>query len=162
MSGNDILIVDSDPWAVDVITRSLNGSGYNITTIDRGEAAIHMIGDFDYDLILSELVVGESFNGLEILHRAKEVSPYNGVIIMTDQPEMISTQDLMVLDVDAFLFKPVDPEKILTCVNHCIKQSDIKRAGHDRRIEDRRKINGNGLIDISSDRRIEDRRKVCF
>ncbi len=159
MSENNILIVDSDPLAIEIIIHSLNRNGYNITAIDNGKSAVQMIRENNYDLVLSELIIG-TFDGLELLSRAKEINPHNGVIIMTDQPEKISTTDLMQLDIDAFLFKPIDPEKILICVDHCIKQSEIKHDGNDRRTIDRRKINDPSYK--GPERRKKDRRKVCF
>ncbi len=159
MSENNILIVDSDPLSVEIITHSLDRNGYNITAIDNGETAIRMISENDYDLVLSELVLG-AFDGLKVFHKAKEKNPNNGVIILTDHPEKISTKDIMALEIDAFLFKPIDPEKILNCVDHCIKLSEIKHSGKDRRTTDRRKSNDPSYK--GPERRKQDRRKVCF
>lgn len=162
MSRHDILIVDNDPLAIDVITQSLNRNGYNITVIDNGESAIQMIDACNFDLVLSELIIGASLDGLKVLRKVKEVTPHNSIIIMTSQPDRISTQDLMELDIDAFLFKPVDPDKILTCVDHCVRQTKIRYAGRDRRISDRRKSNGTSRIHYDNDRRMEDRRQFYF
>jgi DNA-binding NtrC family response regulator len=138
MDEHKILLVDDDPVAIETVTGTLKGNGYNLTITGDGKSAIDLIIKEKFDLILSELVVG-SFDGLEILNKSKEINPATGTIIITAKPERINATDLIELDIDAYLFKPCDPEKILTCVNHCIEQSRMKSSGADTRRHDRRK-----------------------
>jgi DNA-binding NtrC family response regulator len=159
MIENEILLVDGDPDSLGMVASSLEDSGYNVTIADNGDTAIDMIGRHDYDLVLSELVVGSS-NGLDILNKARKRNPGNAIIILTDHPEKLPADDLMELDIDAYLFKPCEPEKMLTCVSHCLDQIRLKRSGQDRRVGERRQ--GSKPAWHEHDKRNGDRRKRFF
>ncbi len=154
-----ILLVDDDPISIETVTSTLKGDVYNLTITGDGKSAIDLIIKEKFDLILSELVVG-SFDGLDILNKSKEINPANSTIIITAKPERINATDLIKLDIDAYLFKPCDPEKILTCVNHCIERARIKSSGADNRRHDRRKKSDPNYT--GPERRKGDRRKHFF
>ncbi len=159
MDEHKILLVDNDPISIETVTNSLKGNGYNLTITGDGKSAIDLIIKEKFDIILSELIVG-SFDGLDILNKSKEINPANSTIIITAKPERINATDLIELDIDAYLFKPCDPEKILTCVNHCIDQARRKSLGADTRSHDRRKKSDPNYT--GPERRKGDRRKRFF
>ncbi len=159
MDEHKILMVDDDPIAIETVADTLKGDGYNLTITGDGKSAIDLIIKEKFDIILSELVVG-TFDGLDILNKSKEINPASSTIIITAKPERINATDLIELDIDAYLFKPCDPEKILTCVNHCIEQARIKSSGEDSRRSERRKKSDPNYS--GPERRTGDRRKHFF
>ncbi len=159
MSKAEILVVDDDVLILDTVVNPLKGKGYAVTTTNTGNDAIELIASNKYDVVLSELIIG-SYNGLEVLFKAKEANPGNGVIVMTAHPEKLPAADLLELDIDAYLFKPCDIEKMLTCVSHCINMSKIRTSGEDQRFIDRRQ---NDISDYSGiDKRKNNRRQFYF
>ncbi len=63
------------------ISASVN-AGYTVDSVDRGTAAIPLLEECEYDLLLSDIVMPE-MDGIELAQRCNEVSPHTKVMFIT-------------------------------------------------------------------------------
>ncbi|MBI4665760.1 MAG: response regulator [Nitrospinae bacterium] len=125
MSGKkkSILLVDDDEahllWSSEV----LKESGYEIETTFSAEAALKMLQNKPYDLIISDLVMPE-MSGTDFVRKVAGIRKGQKAIIMTGHGDvesfMESVYDLGALE---YIIKPVEMEEFLTIVKKIISQN---------------------------------------
>jgi two-component system, cell cycle response regulator CpdR len=76
-----ILLAEDDSVMREYLTRALTRSGYAVTAVDRGTAAVPLLAD-GYDLLLTDIVMPE-MDGIELAQRAADVAPDTRVMFIT-------------------------------------------------------------------------------
>jgi signal transduction histidine kinase/ActR/RegA family two-component response regulator len=92
-----ILVVDDEPLQLHSARRVLEHLGYQVSTVASGQAAYeHFAGasragersESPYDLVIFDMMLGEEHDGLEILHRVRELFPsQRGILMSGHAPE---------------------------------------------------------------------------
>ena len=77
-----ILLAEDDQSMRSYIARALENAGYSVDSVDRGTAALPLLEDQDYDLLLSDIVMPE-MDGIELAQRCAEMSPRTKVMFIT-------------------------------------------------------------------------------
>jgi DNA-binding NtrC family response regulator len=116
-----ILLVDDDPHILKIGTDLLESEGYQVTTAVCGENAIVIMEQENFDLVITDLIMGE-LNGLLVLQRAKELDPNRKVIIITGSLGIMHAIEAIRLDVDDYLLKPFSADDFLQRVFHCFER----------------------------------------
>lgn len=77
-----ILLAEDDQVMREYLTRALERSGYSVTAVDRGTAALPLLQAERFDLLLSDIVMPE-MDGIELAQRAGEIAPEMRVMFIT-------------------------------------------------------------------------------
>lgn len=77
-----ILLAEDDQVMREYLTRALEKSGYVVTPVDRGTAALPLIETERFDLLLSDIVMPE-MDGIELAQRAAEIAPDMRIMFIT-------------------------------------------------------------------------------
>ena len=77
-----ILLAEDDAVMREYLTRALERSGYAVTAVDRGTAALPLIGQDRFDLLLTDIVMPE-MDGIELAQKAQEIAPEMRVMFIT-------------------------------------------------------------------------------
>jgi len=77
-----ILLAEDDQVMREYLTRALQRSGYAVTAVDRGTAAIPLLETESFDLLLTDIVMPE-MDGIELARRAGEMVPGLRVMFIT-------------------------------------------------------------------------------
>ena len=77
-----ILLAEDDQIMREYLTRALQKSGYAVTAVDRGTAAIPLLQTERFDLLLTDIVMPE-MDGIELAQRAGEMVPDLRVMFIT-------------------------------------------------------------------------------
>jgi two-component system cell cycle response regulator CpdR len=77
-----ILLAEDDSVMREYLTRALERSGYAVTAVDRGTAALPLIQTEHFDLLLSDIVMPE-MDGIELAQKASEIAPDMRVMFIT-------------------------------------------------------------------------------
>ncbi len=77
-----ILLAEDDQIMREYLTRALQKSGYAVTAVDRGTAAIPLLQTERFDLLLTDIVMPE-MDGIELAQRAGEMAPDLRVMFIT-------------------------------------------------------------------------------
>lgn len=77
-----ILLAEDDAVMREYLARALERSGYAVTSVDRGTAAIPLLRQERFDLLLTDIVMPE-MDGIELAQKAQEIAPGMRVMFIT-------------------------------------------------------------------------------
>ena len=77
-----ILLAEDDQVMREYLTRALERSGYAVTAVDRGTAALPLLETEHFDLLLTDIVMPE-MDGIELAQRAGELASDMKVMFIT-------------------------------------------------------------------------------
>jgi two-component system cell cycle response regulator CpdR len=77
-----ILLAEDDTSMREYLTRALQRVGYGVTSVDRGTAALALIEQQAFDLLLTDIVMPE-MDGIELAQRAATIAPAMQVMFIT-------------------------------------------------------------------------------
>lgn len=77
-----ILLAEDDEAMRQYLQRALERAGYSVTAVDRGTAAIPLLEQDRFDLLLTDIVMPE-MDGIELAQRAAGIAPDMRVMFIT-------------------------------------------------------------------------------
>ncbi|RVT44006.1 cell cycle two-component system response regulator CpdR [Sphingobium algorifonticola] len=77
-----ILLAEDDDAMRQYLARALEKSGYEVVAVDRGTAALPLIGPDAFDLLLTDIVMPE-MDGIELAQQAATIAPDMRVMFIT-------------------------------------------------------------------------------
>lgn len=77
-----ILLAEDEDAMRTYLARALENAGYEVVAVDRGTAAIPLLQDGEFDLLLSDIVMPE-MDGIELAQRCATISPHTKVMFIT-------------------------------------------------------------------------------
>jgi two-component system, cell cycle response regulator CpdR len=77
-----ILLAEDDRVMREYLTRALERSGYAVSAVDRGTAAVPLLESERFDLLLTDIVMPE-MDGIELAQKASEIAPDMRVMFIT-------------------------------------------------------------------------------
>jgi two-component system, cell cycle response regulator CpdR len=77
-----ILLAEDDESMRLYLSRALERVGYSVEAVDRGTAALPLIGPGKFDLLLTDIVMPE-MDGIELAQRAAVIAPEMRVMFIT-------------------------------------------------------------------------------
>jgi len=119
---NKILIVDDEPFNLDLLEQELEDQNYTIERANDGAEALEKVSSFLPDLILLDYMMPK-MNGLEVLRRLREDASHKSipVILLTAK----ATQEDKVRGLDAgaddYVIKPFDSFELLARVRAMVR-----------------------------------------
>ncbi|MCX7914346.1 MAG: sigma-54 dependent transcriptional regulator [Thermodesulfovibrionales bacterium] len=120
-----ILIVEDDPIMRLGMSHFLKSEGFVITQSPDGEDAIKKIEKDRYDLIITDLRL-PIFDGFEILRKAKALSSYTGVIIITAYAEVRDAVQAIKEGAFDYLAKPFSNEELLIAIDRFFRFQNLQ------------------------------------
>src|SRR5918997_4002721 len=121
-----ILVDDEEPIRV-TMRDLLQRRGHGVTTAEHGEAALALIHQRPFDLLLLDLKM-PGLSGIDVARRARERWPEVAIIILTGHGSLDSAIDSMHLQVFDYLLKTASPREVLGRVESAIEQQrDARR-----------------------------------
>jgi len=121
-----ILVVDDDEFVLEIVRYLLVHAGFTVLTAQNGEEALNLILDKGREirLLLSDVVMPDSFDGFELAERVRKHRPDLPVLLMTgaalhDYPSAyLAAWEPMILR------KPFSPDRLLTFVRENIEAAN--------------------------------------
>lgn len=77
-----ILLAEDDGAMRTYLERALQNAGFAVDSVDRGTAALPLLDENHYDLLLSDIVMPE-MDGIELAQKCNEMSPNTKVMFIT-------------------------------------------------------------------------------
>lgn len=119
----NILLVEDDPFLVDIYKRKLESSGFRVTAVNRGDQVFRVLEQADFDLVLLDVVLPE-VAGWEILRKIKNDDRYSklkvAIFSNLGQPEEIA-KGLKMGAVKYLVKSQFKPSEIVEQVNDILK-----------------------------------------
>ena len=126
MKKYQILLVDDDPLILEGIGSALELNGYQVTRVSSGEMALIRLGEKDFDLVITELVM-ETTDGLQVLKSAKKLNPNLPVIILTGYYDLNSAIMALRHRADDYLLKPCESKELTFRMRNCLDKQALNR-----------------------------------
>jgi len=104
-----ILIVDDNPYNLELLSRRLERRGYAAESVDSGEKALARLDQGGVDLMLLDIMM-PGLNGLDVLRRAREKFAKSAlpIIMVTSKGESEDVVEALNLGANDYVVKPVD------------------------------------------------------
>ncbi len=102
----NILLVEDDPFLVDIYIKKLQQAGFNVSNVDSGEEALKVVKETPFDLVLLDIVVPD-LDGWEILKQIKspEAKNHPKVIVFSNLGQKSEVEKGIQLGADKYLIK---------------------------------------------------------
>ena len=124
-----ILLADDDPQTLKLFGSILSQEGYQVTTVDRGDAALDKVRSEVFDLVLADLAMAP-IGGLEVLEATKRANPETLVVILTGRPSVESSVAALKKGAHDYILKPISREDLLRLVGKAV---ELRRLGDERK-----------------------------
>ncbi|MDB4638138.1 response regulator, partial [bacterium] len=111
----DVLVVDDDEAHAQAVADSLKKIGCDCTIANSGERGISQIESENYDIVVTDMVMGE-VDGLAVLQKAREELPEASVIVVTGHGSISSAVTAMQHGAFTYLSKPLDITELRSAV----------------------------------------------
>ena len=120
MFSNHILLVEDDESLRLTQAMFLKGEGFLVTAVGSGAEALRLIAADQFHAVVTDLRLDEP-DGLQILAKAKEVSPETEVILITGFGSVDTAVEAMKSGAYDYLTKPVDPEDLVLTLKKAVE-----------------------------------------
>ena len=120
-----ILVVDDEKDIRRALKIVLSGEGYSVDTADNGLEAIQKLQEQEYDLVLTDLRMGDGADGFDVLRKAKEVREFLPVILMTAFGSIDSAVEAMKLGAVDYITKPFVHDDIRLTVKRILEHGKL-------------------------------------
>ncbi len=121
-----ILAVDDEEAVLYQIGRVLAGAGYDVTAARSGEEALTLMEKFDFDLVLSDIVM-EGMDGLTLLKEMSQKDPGLVFILITGHGSLATAIESMRLGAFDYLLKPCEDAELKRRVERGLKQRRLQK-----------------------------------
>jgi len=119
----NILVVDDESVIRDGLCRILQGDDFSVETAKNGHAAIELLQQKEFDLIITDLKM-PGMSGFEVLNAVKILQPDTPVIMITGFATVETAVDAMKNGSVDYIVKPFTPEQILQKVHSALDQKN--------------------------------------
>jgi len=110
-----ILIVDDDSAILKSVGDYLSIKGYNVETAKTGKEAIEKTRKSFFNVAILDIKLPD-IDGTDLLIKMEETEPRMTKIMLTGYPSMANAVESLNKKADAYLIKPVEPEKLLKLI----------------------------------------------
>ena len=106
--GPRILFVDDEPNIRQTLPEILRMHGFEVVVAATVPEALRIISDQSFDVLLSDLNIGEPGDGFTVVSAMRRIQPSAATIILTGYPAFESALRAIQSQVDDYLVKPAD------------------------------------------------------
>ena len=135
MTKNSILVVDDDPQILGEVKAYLTKTGYEVTTTDNGTTALKIIQSACPDLVVLDIVFGNSkktgkrlMDGVEVLRRLRETD--NVPVLMLSSTNVIAVKVMALgIGADDYLSKPFELAELGARIDAILRRDKHESPG---------------------------------
>ncbi|MES2855553.1 MAG: sigma-54 dependent transcriptional regulator [Bdellovibrionota bacterium] len=117
-AGVRVLVVDDESAIREVLGASLADEGYSVKTARSGEDGLKLIEEFRPTVVLLDIWMPGSMDGIEVLQRAKAKYPATEFIVMSGHGNIETAVKAVKYGAWDFVEKPLSIDKILILMNN--------------------------------------------
>ncbi len=122
-----VLLVDDERFARTLYSDYLRAAGYDVDVADGAESALVQLAYRRFDVLVTDVILPGSKDGLELLDAAKQLDPDVEVVVITALDKVGPAVRAMKSGASDYLVKPVTPEALLLAVERCLANRSLLR-----------------------------------
>ncbi len=133
-----ILIVDDDPNILEVLAMRLESQGFEPVKSASGDAALAMMEENDFDLVLTDLRMA-GMDGIDLTEQVRRRNAEIPVILLTAHGSIPSAVEAMQKGAFSYLTKPFDDQELLIHIERALEKRRMQKQIHNLEslVEDR-------------------------
>jgi len=120
-----ILIVDDEPFNLDLLEQELDDLGYGTERAADGAEALAKLDDAGPDLVLLDYQM-PGLNGIEVLRAIRQKNKELPVVMITAHGSIERAVEAIKSGADDFVTKPFDPEHLAVVLTKCLERAQLK------------------------------------
>jgi DNA-binding response OmpR family regulator len=124
-----ILVVDDEDAIRMALADALESQSYAVMQAASADEAVLICKDRAFDVALIDLRMPGELDGMELMAVLRAQNPPTDVIVLTAYGTLDTSLEAMRSGVFDYLLKPVETEKVIETVEHCLE----RRRGHEQR-----------------------------
>ena len=132
MEGFKILVVDDEADFLETIVVRLKKRKLDATGVASGEAAIELLKNQLFDVILLDVKMPGGIDGIEALREIKKIQPLAEVVMLTGHASMETSIEGMKQGAFDYLLKPMKLENLLEKMTEAFEN----KSRQDKKIRD--------------------------
>ena len=125
MSTAHVLLVDDEAVAREGLATALRRDGLDVTTADNGDAALALLRQNDYEVLLTDVKM-PGMDGLELLRRAREAWPAMEVLVVTGFATTESAVEAMRTGAFYYVSKPFRLGEVRKLVREAADKAQLR------------------------------------
>jgi DNA-binding NtrC family response regulator len=122
-----ILVVEDEGGIRLAIRGLLRRDGYEVDLADEGDSAIRRLRETPYDLVLTDLALGQGPSGMDVLKASKEHREETAVVMITAHGSEKIAVEAMKLGAEDYVPKPFDNEELRVVVRRALERTRLAR-----------------------------------
>lgn len=122
---NKILIVDDEPFNLDLLEQELSDLGYAVVRAETGAAALTQIDKIAPDLVLLDYLM-PGMNGIEVLQTIRKTQNDLPIVMITAYGTIDLAVEAIKAGADDFITKPFDPEHLALVVRKNLERAKLR------------------------------------
>ena len=127
-----ILVVDDETDFLETVVNRLNKRKLDAKGVTSGEAALEVLKQELYDVVLLDIKMPGGMDGIETLREIKQIQPLAEVLLLTGHASVETSIEGMKQGAFDYLLKPMKFEELLMKM----AQAFEKKSTHDKKIRD--------------------------
>ncbi len=124
MSAYRILLVDDDPFFLQVYGDFLRSRGFAVDTAASGELALEAFAPGRFQLVIVDLVM-PGLSGLDLIEKLRNLSPAQDIIVATGSEDVRTAVRAMRLGVYDYLVKPIEREELVMVIDRLQERATL-------------------------------------
>jgi signal transduction histidine kinase len=121
MAGERILVVDDEPFIVDLCVQVLVDMGYVVKGVTKGVEAQALLESESFELLLADIQMPD-LDGLTVLRRGRESDPNLTAVFITGYATMSRAIEALRAGARGFILKPFDIDELASAVQEALTQ----------------------------------------
>ncbi|MBL8753465.1 MAG: HD domain-containing protein [Planctomycetes bacterium] len=122
-----VLVVDDDVDVLQGLCLTLRGAGYPLLAVQSLPEAVTALRREPFQLVLTDLYLGNNDLGVHIADFAREQRPAPPVIVLTGRPTFDGAQEALRNHVADMVVKPVAASQLLATCRRVIQEAELAR-----------------------------------
>ena len=124
----DILIVEDESAHAEAISEGLSRIGHRCTVVSDAPSAIALLGERPFDIVVTDLVLGQGGDGLAVLAAAGRDSPGSKVILITAHSSVQTCRTALQQGAFDYIEKPLDLNELRAVVSRAAEDTVQRRT----------------------------------
>jgi two-component system chemotaxis response regulator CheY len=121
LAAKSILIVDDSPTMRQMVCFTLKTEGYNVMEAENGKAAVEIMNDYKFDLIITDLNM-PYLDGIKLIKhaRANPLYKFIPIIMLTTESQFEKKIEGKCAGATGWITKPFKTEQLITVVKRVL------------------------------------------
>jgi DNA-binding NtrC family response regulator len=141
-----LLIVEDERAIRLALSGLLRREGYEVEQAEAGASAVARLAGEAFDLVLTDLALGEGPSGMDVLRAAKREQPETPVVMITAHGNEKIAVEAMKLGAEDYVPKPFDNDEIRLVVKRALERTQLARENRMLRARLERELGFDQLI----------------